>query len=70
MEKQKICAHLSINYSNSNSSSLHLVSLFELSTGNYIFSMMSNDKESLIKQIEQFAKLNDRQLAHLRKIII
>jgi hypothetical protein len=48
---------------------LFFVSVFEWRTGCYVSSMMSNNKESLIKQISEYARLNEQEEIQLRKII-
>lgn len=69
MEKKRICNNFSINYQYSTASTLFLVSFFEWRTGCYVSSMMSNNKESLIKQISEYARLNEQEEIQLRKII-
>lgn len=46
------------------------MSVFEWTTGLYVSSLMSNDKESLIKQLVEYAQLNGQEEIQLRKIII
>lgn len=70
MEKKRICNHLSISYQCSKSSPFYLVYIFEWRTGNYISSVASNSKESLLKQIEEYAQLNEQEQAHLRNFIL
>ena len=69
MEKKRICNDLSINYQYSKTSPLFLVSVFEWKTGCYVSSLMSNNKESLIKQIVEYAKLSKQEEIQMRKII-
>lgn len=69
MVTKKICNHLSIHYQHSTASTLFLVSFFEWQTGCYVSSMMSNNKESLIKQISEYARLNEQEEILMRKII-
>jgi len=70
MEKKKICNHLSISYQYSESSPFYLVFLFEWRTGNYISSVASNSKGSLLKQIKEYAQLNEQEQSDLRRFII
>lgn len=70
MEKKTICNNFSINYQYSRKSPLSLVSVFEWTTGLYVSSLMSNDKESLIKQLVEYAQLNGQEEIQLRKMII
>lgn len=70
MEKKRICNNFSINYQYSRKSPFFLVSVFEWTTGLYVSSLMSNDKESLIKQLVEYAQLNGQEEIQLRKIII
>ncbi|BBS37831.1 hypothetical protein ACHHY8_13915 [Enterobacter cloacae complex sp. 2024EL-00215] len=70
MEKIKISNNISIFYQFSRSSSVYLASLFDANTGDYISSVMSNNKESLIKQVEAYAQLDENEQAQLRKLII
>lgn len=69
MEKKRICNDISIHYQYSKTTLLFLVSFFEWRTDCYVSSMMSNNKESLIKQISEYAKLNEQEEIQLRKII-
>lgn len=70
MDKLKISSKLSITYQYSKLSPLYLVSLFDASTGSYLSSIMSNNKESVIIQIKEYAHLSEYQVAQLRKMII
>ncbi|MBM3071669.1 hypothetical protein [Lelliottia sp. RWM.1] len=70
MDKLKISGKISITYQYSKSSPLYLVSLFDTSTGNYLSSIMSNNKESVILQIKEYAHLSEHELTQLRKAII
>lgn len=70
MEKANLNNNISISYQFSRSSSVYLASFFDAKTGAYISSVMSNNKESLIKQIEAYAQLDESEQAQLRKLII
>jgi hypothetical protein len=70
MEKKRICNHLSISCQYSPSSPFYLVYLFEWRSGKYIFSVASNSKESLFRQIKEYAHLNEQEQADLRKFIL
>jgi len=70
MEKKRICNHLSISCQYSPSSPFYLVYLFEWRSGKYISSVASNSKESLFRQIKEYAHLNEQEQADLRKFIL
>lgn len=69
MEKKRICNNLSIHYQSSLTSPLFFVSIFERRTGRYVSSLLSNNKESLIRQISEYAQLNEQEEIQLREII-
>jgi len=70
VEKQRICNHLSISYKYSPSSLFYRVYLFEWRSGKYISSVASNSKESLLREIKQYAHLNEQEQADLRRFIL
>ena len=70
MEKKRICNHLSIRYQYSPSSPFYLVYIYEWRSGKYMFSVASNSKESLFKQLKEYAQLNEQEQAHLRRFIL
>jgi len=70
MEKQRICNHLSISYQYSPSSPFYLVYIYEWRSGEYLSSVASNSKESLFRQIKEYAQLNEQEQAHLRRFIL
>lgn len=69
MEKKKISDNISISYQHSKLSSIHFASIYDRRTGSYIISLMTNNRESLIKQITDYAKLDEQAQTQLRKII-
>ena len=70
MEKKRICNHLSIRYQYSPSSPFYLVYIYEWRSGKYMSSVASNSKESLFKQLKEYAQLNEQEQAHLRRFIL
>jgi len=70
MEKQRICNHLSISYQYSPSSPFYLVYIYKWRSGEYLSSVASNSKESLFRQIKEYAQLNEQEQAHLRRFIL
>ena len=70
MEKQRICNHLSISYQYSPLSPFYLVHIYEWRSGEYISSVASNSKESLFRQIKEYAQLNEQEQVHLRRFIL
>ncbi len=70
MDKKRICNHLSISYQYSPSSPFCLVYIYQWPSGEYISSVASNSKESLLRQIKEYAHLNEQEQVDLRRFIL
>ena len=70
MDKIKISSNISFTYQISRQSSLYLATLYSSKSGQYLFSVMSNSQDSLIKQISSFIKLDEYETSQLRKHLI
>lgn len=58
-----------MTYQFSKQSSLYLISLYEIKTGKYMISLISNSMLSVLKQVVSYAKLTPEEEERIKNII-